>query len=146
MVRQATKFAALEIDAAPTPESILRYVASLIADLPEVRIKNLTYQFPKPGQQLCNEQSPAASTDAPLHYTELQFSILLTGDPTHAEQIEIGRRLSSAIKANSSVRLIQDPANLSSLNTIRSGFGMEKTDAEWCMSIPWNVTPHQDAP
>lgn len=146
MVRQATKFAALEIDAAPTPESILQYVASLIAGFPEVRIKNLTYQFPTPGQRLCHEQSPTAETGAPLHYTELQFSILLPGDLARAEQTEIGRRISTLIKANNSVRLIQDPANLSSLNTIKSGFGMDKTDAEWCMSIPWNVTPHQDAP
>ena len=143
-VRQATKFASLEIDAAPTPQSILEYVASLIADLPWVRIRNLTYKFPQPGERYCQKNTPAINS--PLRHTELQFSILLTGDLSPAEQNEINSRISTLIRSNSSVQLIQDPVAHSSINTITSGFGTDTTDAEWCMSIPWNVTPHQDAP
>ncbi|MFA6971574.1 MAG: hypothetical protein WC208_09255 [Gallionella sp.] len=154
LLRQATTFAALKMDAAPTPESILRFTAAAIADLPQVRIKSLTFRFPKQGERYCQGQSvipliggsnPSDSDSAAVaqHFTELQFSILLTENMTPAAQIEINKRISAALKARDGIQLMQDPAVLSLINTLKGGFGMEttQTDNLWCMSIPWKTTP-----
>jgi hypothetical protein len=160
LVRQATKFAALEMEAAPTPESIFQFVSTTIADLPQVRIKNLTFRFPKPGERYCQGQTvievplikqkidlsslggsrPAEpETGAPLRYTELQFSILLTDNLAPAAQAEVHKRISAVIKAVNGVQLMQDPSAFSLINTLRGGMGMDTTRTEnlWCMSIPW---------
>lgn len=162
LVRQATKFSALEMDAAPTPESILQFTAAAIADLPQVRIKSLTFRFPKPGDHYCQGRSVInlplidkkldlslpggsmpAEPDNPTRYTELQFSILLTEAMPPAAQAEIRKHISAALKAREGVQLMQDPAAFSLINTLKGGFGMSNTETEnlWCMSIPWRTTP-----
>lgn len=160
LVRQATKFSDLEMEAAPTPESILQFTARTIADLPQVRIKSLTFRFPKPGEHYCEghtvielpllkrkvDLSPNFGSTPPdsdiQHFTELQFSILLTDNLTPEAQIEIRKRISAALKAKPGVQLMLDPAAFSLLNTLKGGFGIDKSQAEnlWCMSIPWETT------
>lgn len=159
LVRQATTFAALEMEAAPTLESILQFTAVTIADLPQVRIKSLTFRFPKQGERYCQGQSviplfsgstPSESDNAaaPQRFTELQFSILLTENLTPAAQIDIRKRISAALKARNGVQLMQDPAAFSLINTLKGGFGMETASADnlWCMSVPWKTTPGSLSP
>ncbi|MDO8207465.1 MAG: hypothetical protein Q7T38_06555, partial [Gallionella sp.] len=154
LVRQATKFAALEMEAPPALESILQFAAATIADLPQVRIKSLTFRFPKQGERYCqgqsviplfsgSEPSYSGNAAAPQRFSELQFSILLTENLTPAAQIDIRKRISAALKARDGVQLMQDPAAFSLINTLKGGFGMETASAEnlWCMSIPWSTTP-----
>jgi hypothetical protein len=168
LVRQATKFAALHMDAAPTPVSILQFTAASIADLPQVRIKSLTFRFPKSGEHYCQGHSvidvpllnrkidlplsagskPRDSgtddaADAPQRFTELQFSILLTDNLAPAAQIEVRKRISAILKAGNGIQLMQDPAAFSLINTLKGGFGINTTSEEnlWCMSIPWKTAP-----
>lgn len=170
-VRQATKFSALEMLDAPPPESLLRLTASTIADLPQVRIKSLTFRFPKQGERYCqghsvidlplvnqkidlgllsgSKPSDTGSDEAgPPRYTELQFSILLTENLPPAAQIEIRKHISSVLKAREGVQLMQDPAAFSLINTLKGGFGMDPTQTEnlWCMSVPWKSTPPEEKP
>ena len=167
LVRQATKFSELEMEAAPTPDSILQFTASTIADLPQVRIKSLTYRFPKPDEHYCeghtvielpllkqkidlspNFGSKPADSDI-QHFTELQFSILLTDNLAPEAQIEIRKRISAVLKAKPGVQLMLDPAAFSLLNTLKGGFGTDKPQTEniWCMSIPWNAaSPEKPLP
>ncbi|MCX7192730.1 MAG: hypothetical protein NTY60_03780 [Proteobacteria bacterium] len=159
LVRQATKFAALELEAATTTDTLLQLTADTIADLPQVRIKNLTFRFPKHGESYCqghtvielplinrkidlplnSGSTPADSGDTPQRFTELQFSILLTDELAPAAQIEIKKHISTVLKAKDGVQLMQDPAAFSLINTLKGGFGMDttQTDNLWCMSIPW---------
>ena len=151
LVRQATKFAAMEMEAAPPLESIFKFVAATIADLPNVRIKSLTFRFPKFGDRYCQGQSviPLISGSKPSEagaggrYAELQFSILLPDNPAPAAQAEIYKRISAVIKADDGVQLMQDPAAFSLINTLKGGFGINPTSTEnlWCMSIPWKAAP-----
>jgi hypothetical protein len=173
LVRQATTFAALEIDTAPTPESILQLAASAIADLPQVRIKSLTYRFPKQGERYCQGHTvidiplvnqkielgiPPGSkphdtggrdtTAIPNRYAELQFSILLTENMTPAAEGEIRKRISTVLKATDGIQLMEDPAAFSLINTLKGGFGMDTTRSEnlWCMSLPWKTAALKDLP
>lgn len=171
LLRQATRFAALEMDPAPSPEAILQFTAKVIADLPQVRIKNLMFRFPAPGDRYCQGHSvidlpllnqkidlsqlsgskPADSdsdAEIPQRYTELQFSILLTDNLAPTAQIEIHKRISAAIKTDKTVQLMQDPAAFSLINTLKGGIGMEATPTEnlWCMSIPWRTTAAKEQP
>ncbi len=164
LVRQATKFASLEMIAAPTPESILQFAAATIADLSHVRIKSLTFRFPKQGERYCQGHTvidmplisrkfdlplnrggtPADSgnADSPQRYTELQFTILLTENLPVAAQTDIRKRISTQLKNREGVQLMQDPAAFSLINTLKGGFGMDTPQAEnlWCMGIPWSTT------
>lgn len=161
LVRQATKFSELEMEAALPPESLLQFTAGTIAELPQVRIKSLTYRFPQPGESYCQGHNvidvpllnkkidlslPVGSkpADAATHqrYTELQFSILLTENLAPAAQLEIRKRISAVLKAREGVQLMLDPAAFSLINTLKGGFGMDSAQTEnlWCMSIPWNQT------
>lgn len=151
LVRQATQFSTQEIEAAPMPESLFKFTASAIADLPQVRIKSLTYRFPKPGQRYCQEQSlvdlPLISgkkPSGPDRHTELQFSILLIENLAPLAQAEIRKHISAALKTREGVQLIHDPATFSLINTLKGGVGMDTAQTEnlWCMSVPWHTTPH----
>ncbi len=173
LVRQATRFAALEMDAAHTPESMLQLAADTIADLPLVRIKSLTYRFPKQGERYCqghtvidvplvnqkidlgiplgSKPREAGNNDAaaiPNRYAELQFSILLTENLTPAAEAEIRKRISTALKATEGIQLMADPAAFSLINTLKGGFGMDTAQAEnlWCMSVPWKSASLKDMP
>lgn len=152
LVRQATKFSSIEMEVAPTPESLFKFTAALIADLPQVRIKNLSFRFPNAGEHYCQGQSiinlPLINGSKPsdadvLRHTELQFSILLTENLPPAAQAELRKRISAEIKTKEDVQLMQDPAAFSLINTLKGGFGMDTTQTEnlWCMSIPWQLTP-----
>lgn len=164
LVRQATKFAALEMDSAPAPESIFQFVAAAIADLPQVRIKSLSFRFPAQGERYCDGhtavnlplldsigvQLPVGgkprgideATGIPVHHAELQFTIMLPGGIAPAAQSEIRKRISAALKADKQVQLMQDPAAFLTVNTLKGGIGMDTANAEnlWCMSIPWKPT------
>jgi len=170
LVRQATRFSALELDASPSPESLLQFTAGAIASLPQVRIKTLSYRFPKSGERYCQGQTvievpllkrkidlstggstPAVTDeteDTPPRYTELQFSILLTETLSPEAQIEIKKRISTSLKARDGVQLMQDPAAFSLINTLKGGFGMDSTQTEnlWCMSIPWRALQTRELP
>ncbi|MDO8351249.1 MAG: hypothetical protein Q7S94_08880, partial [Gallionella sp.] len=172
LVRQATRFAALEMEAAPTPAALFRFAASAIADLPQVRIKSLTFRFPKAGERYCQGHSvidlpltdrkidlplsgslpsDAANNDAagvPARHTELQFTILQNETLAPAAQIELLKRISATLKARDGVQLMEDPAAFSLINTLKGGFGIDtqKTDNLWCMSIPWKITQRGDMP
>lgn len=159
LVRQATKFAALEMEAAPTPEAILQLTAAAIAELPQVRIKSLSFRFPKQGERYCQGKiniplfsgsTPSESDNAaaPQRFTELQFTILLTENLAPAAQIDIRKRISAALKARAGVQLMQDPAAFSLINTLKGGFGMETASVEnlWCMSVPWKPAPAKELP
>ncbi len=156
LVRQATQFSEREIEAAPGTDKLLQFTASVLSELPEVRIKTLTYRFPKHGERYCQGSSifeiPRLSINSAsggksgetgneiaLRYTELQFSILQNNSQTPATLIDIKRRLSAAIKHHQEVQLMQDPAAFSLINTLKGGIGMDttQTDNLWCMSIPW---------
>ena len=168
-MRQAATFAALEIDAAPTPESILQLAASAIAELPQVRIKNLTYRFPKQGDRYCQGRTvidlplvnqkieleippgskPRDADNAaavPNRYAELQFSILLTENLT--TEAEVRKRISAVLKATEGIQLMEDPDAFSLINTLRGGFGMDAPRSEnlWCMSVLWKAVPLKDLP
>jgi hypothetical protein len=170
-VRQATTFSALEIDAAPTPEAILQLAATAIADLPQVRIKNLTYRFPKQGERYCQGHTvidvplvnqkielgipPGSKPDEgntdnspPARYTELQFSILLTENLAPVAEAEIRKRISAVLKGTQGIQLIDDPAAFSLINTLKGGIGMDTTRSEnlWCMSVPWKSASSKDLP
>jgi len=164
LVRQAIKFSALEMDTAPTPEAILQFTAATIADLPQVRIRSLSFRFPKQGERYCQGHSvidlpllsgskPSGSgvddtAGIPQHFTELQFTILLPGNLAPAAQVEIRKRISAALKARDGVQLMQDPAAFSLVSTLKGGFGMDTTSAEnlWCMSVPWSTAPPEEKP
>ncbi len=148
-VRQATKFSRLEMDTAPTPQDLLQFTALAVTGLPEVRIKNLSYRFPKSGERYCQglievpllgramgEQPDNAENQ---RYTELKFSILATASLPPAEQITLKKHISAQIKSQAQVQLMQDPAAFSLINTLKGGIGMDTnaTDNIWCMSIPW---------
>lgn len=171
LVRQATRFAQLEMDAAPTPDSILQFTARAIADLPQVRIKSLAFRFPKPGEHYCQGRSvidvplldrkidlplPGGSepddvhgaTEIPNRYAELQFTILLTDNLAPAAQSEVRKHISAVLKTQSGVQLMQDPAAFSMINTLKGGFGMDtgNTESLWCMSIPWKILQSEKKP
>ena len=171
LLRQATRFAALEMDAAPTPESILQLAATTIADLPQVRIKSLTFRFPKQGERYCQGHTvidvplvnqkielgippgskPRDSDNAtaiPNRYAELQFSILLTENLAPAAEAEIRKRISAVLKATEGIQLMEDPAAFSLINTLKGGFGMDTAQTEnlWCMSVPWKSASLKDMP
>ncbi len=133
LMRQATKFAALELEAAPTVESIFQFVAADIAGLQEVRIKSLHYRLLKPGEGYCQKASSAIDR----RYAGVQFSILLTEHLTIVQQAEIRKRISAKIMRNASVQLMEDPAAASNLHAIQGGFGAAHTEDAWCMIIPW---------
>lgn len=161
LVRQATRFAAFELDRAPVPKSILELAASSISELPQARIKNLTFRLPKQGESYCggrstidlpllnnmfmmNNSEPTGAGGAeanalPQRHAELQFSIMLTDNLAPAAQAEISRRISTALKKIDGLQLIDDPAAFSLVNTLKGGVGMDttQTDNIWCMSIPW---------
>ncbi|MDO9012847.1 MAG: hypothetical protein Q7U78_13745 [Gallionella sp.] len=167
LVRQATRFAALEMEAAPAPEAIFQFTAAAIADLPQVRIKSLTFRFPKAGERYCQGHSvielplidhkidlplggsqprDADNNDAtgvPARHTELQFTILQNETLAPTAQIELLKRISATLKAKDGVQLMEDPAAFSLINTLKGGFGMDaqKTDNLWCMSVAWKTTP-----
>ena len=159
LVRQSTRFAALEMDTAPTPEMIFQLAANIIADLPQVRIKSMSYRLPKTGERYCREQSiidlPLLSgskpddtgmndaTGQPLRHAELQFTILLTAELTPAAQAEIRKRISAAIKSMPGIQLMDDPAAFSLINTLSGGLGLDtqQTENNWCMSVPWKSKP-----
>jgi hypothetical protein len=165
-VRQATKFAALEMDDAPTLESLLQFTARTIRDFPQVRIKTLTYRFPKHEERYCQGRTVIdvplldRTVDLPLNrggtpavsdaqrFTELQFSILLTDNLAPAAQIEIKKHISALLKAREGVQLMQDPVAFSLINTLKGGSGMDvaQTENTWCMSIPWKLTPPRELP
>lgn len=162
LVRQATRFAALEMEAAPAPEAIFQLAAAAIADLPQVRIKSLSFRFPQPGERYCQGHNvielpltnrkielPLSgskprddTTDVPARHTELQFTILQNETPPPTAQIELLRRISATLKTREGVQLMEDPAAFSLINTLKGGFGMDtqKTENLWCMSIAWKNT------
>jgi len=163
VVRQATRFAALEMEAAPSPATLMQFVASAIANQPQVRIKTLNFRFPFTGDRYCQghsvielplvnqkiDLSPLSgstpdTTDAsaPQRFTELQFSILVTEDTPPATQIEIRKGITAALKSHSGVQLMTDPAAFSLINTLKGGIGMDSGQVEnlWCMSVPWANT------
>jgi hypothetical protein len=171
LVRQATRFAALEMDAAPTPESILQLAAATIADLPQVRIKSLTFRFPKQGERYCQGHTvidvplvnqkielgiPPGSkprdsdnaTATPNRHAELQFLILLTENLAPTAEAEIRKRISTVLKTTEGIQLMEDPATFSLINTLKGGFGMDTAQAEnlWCMSVPWKSGSLKDMP
>jgi len=155
LVRQATRFAALEMDSAPAPAAIFQVAADAIADLPQVRIKNLVYRFPKAGETYCQGQSvidlPLLSgnnptdtginpvTGIPLRHAELQFTILLTTDLAPAAQTETRKHISATLKNMKGIQLIGDPAAFSLINTLSGGLGLDtqQTENNWCMSVLW---------
>ena len=163
LVRQATRFASLELERVPTPKSIFQLLAGSIADLPQVRIRNLTFRLPKQGDSYCqgrssieqpllknmfmmNDSAPAGTSDpdsVPPRHAELKFSILLTDNLTPAAQAEISRRISVALKKVEGLQLMDDPAAFSLINTLKGGLGMDtaQTENTWCMSIPWKNKP-----
>ncbi|MDD4928601.1 MAG: hypothetical protein PHP85_04910 [Gallionella sp.] len=159
LVRQATRFSDLEMAPAPTPEAILRLAASIISGMPQVRIRSLTYRFPKLGERYCQGHSvialplidgskPASSDDEPARHTELQFTILLTEKQAPAALIEIRKRITASIKANEGIQLMEDPAAFSLINTLKGGVGLDTTQADnlWCMSVPWKPVPAKELP
>ncbi len=159
LVRQSTRFAALEMDTAPTPQAIFQLAADAIAGLPQVRIQSLTFHLPKSGERYCQGQSiidlPLLSgsspddsgiSDAagiPLRHAELKFTILLTEDLAPAAQADIRKRISASIKTMNGIQLMDDPAAFSLINTLRGGIGMDAPQGEdtWCMSMPWKSKP-----
>lgn len=78
---------------------------------------------------------------APLRHAEMQFTIMLLGNPEPALQSEIRKRISTILKADKGIQLMQDPVAFSLTNTIRGGIGMENTQTEnlWCMSVAWKT-------
>ena len=165
LVRQSTRFASLELERAPTPKSIFQLMAESIADLPQVRIRSLTFRLPKQGDSYCqggssigqpllknmfmmNDSAPtgAGTSDPdsePPRHAELKLSILLTDKLAPAAQAEISRRISAALKKVTGLQLMEDPAAYSLINTLKGGLGMDTTQTEnvWCMSIPWKYQP-----
>jgi len=159
LVRQSTRFAVLEMDNAPTLEALFKVAENAIADLPQVRIKSLTFRLPKAGERYCREQSiidlpllsgskpdDSGMNDAagqPLRHAELQFTILLTDNLTPAAQTEIRKRISTNIKNMHGIQLMDDPAAFSLINTLSGGLGLDTPQAEnnWCMSVPWKSKP-----
>lgn len=160
LLRQAVQFSTRELDTAPPPASFFKFTASTIKGLATVRIKRLTFRFPKHGENYCQGHHVVAlplikkKVDLPLglgrqpseripakfaRHTELSFSILLTKDSTSATRISILKHISASIKAHAGVQLMQDPAAFSLINTLKGGFdrGANNAEAIWCMSIPW---------
>lgn len=133
LMRQAIKFSALEIEAAPTPSSILQFVAAGIAGLQDVRIKSLSYRLLKPGEHYCHKEAFSADK----RYAELQFSILLTEHLPAVQQAGIRKRISDNIRKNATVQLMEDPAAASNFHAIQGGFGTANTEDVWCMILPW---------
>lgn len=151
LLRQATEFAALEIDSAATPDAMLRFAAAAIANLPQARIRQLAFRFPKPAERYC--QGPGLlsgiladkAADA-ARITELQFTLLQQDNLAPAAQIELNRHVSAAIKAYPGVRLLQDPAAFSLIDTLKGGFGIATgvTQNQWCIGIPWLTAPTEE--
>jgi len=164
LVRQSTRFAALEMDAALTPQAIFKIAADAIADQPPVRIKNLTFRLPKRGEHYCKGQSildlslPGGNTPSdsgadatvgmPPRHAELQFTILLPADLAPAAQSEIRKHISATLKTMHGIQLMDDPAAFSLLNTLSGGIGLDTPQAEndWCMSVPWQDSSVKDKP
>lgn len=161
LLRQAVRFAARELDAPPSPHAIMQFTAAAIAELPQVRIKSLTFRFPQPGERYCQTHSvidlplvnrkfhlplpdggkPDDDESVSERYAELQFSILLTEELPQASQTELRRHISATLKHNPAVELMQDPAAFSLLNTLKGGMDLNNTQNEnlWCMSVPWRA-------
>lgn len=172
LVRQATLFADVEMEAAPTLESIFQLAATAIADLPQVRIKSMTFRFPQQGERYCQGHTvidlpltngrkidlplPTGSKPhdsngnaaIPQRYAELQFVILQLENLAPEAQIEVRKRISAALKANKEIQLMQDPAAFSLIDTLKGGIGMNTTQTEklWCMSVPWKVPQNGNLP
>jgi len=171
LVRQATRFADIEMDSSPTPESIFQLASTVIAELPQVRIKTLAFRFPAQGERYCEGHSvielpligqnidlsalsgskpsgTGAITDIPPRYIELQFTILLTENVAPAAQIEIRKHISATLKTMPGIQLMSDPAAFSLTNTLKGGMGMDTTQTEnlWCMSLAWKNSPAKDQP
>lgn len=154
LLRQATQFSVQEIAAAPSPSSLLQLTAYSIADLSQLRIKSLHFAYPEHGERYCRESHLIESTHTdqpftsrlntatsiPPRHTELQFTVLATETLAPEARSELYRRISAKLKNRADLKLIQDPATFSLLNTIKGGFDTNDntTDHLWCMSIPWN--------
>ncbi|MDD5612608.1 MAG: hypothetical protein PHF75_06180, partial [Gallionella sp.] len=155
LVRQATRFAALELDSAPTAESLFQLAATAIADQPQARIKTLSFRLPKPNERFCRAQSTVElplisgskpddagvdeTSGLPVRLAELQFDVLLPSDLPPAAQAVIRKHISSTLNTLKGVQLMDDPAAFSLINTLKGGLGMEKQESEniWCMSVLW---------
>lgn len=155
LVRQATRFAALEMDSAPSAESIFQLAAAAIADLPQARIKTLSFRLPKANERFCRAQSAIelplisgskpdnagaeGASGLPVRHAELQFTVLLPNDLSPAAQAELRKHISSTLNTQKGVQLMDDPAAFSLINTLKGGLGLEKQESEniWCMSVQW---------
>ena len=133
LMQQAIKFSTFEIDAAPTPNSVLQFVAASIAGLQDVRIKSLSYRLLEHGERRCQKEP----TRGDKRYAELQFSILLIEHLPISQQSEIRKRISDNIRRNAFVQVMEDPAAASNLHAIQSGSGAASAEDVWCMILPW---------
>ncbi len=142
-LRQLARFSALEMDTAPSPESILLLLAFTIEDLPQVRIKNLAYRFPQHTEPFCQGVTdfPDSDSSSPEHSTELQFTLLLPEKQDTASRIAINKHISVSLRKIHGIRLMLDPDNYSSFNTLKGGFDHSSANTEdrWCLSIPWQT-------
>ncbi len=133
LMRQATGFAEHELDPAPTPDSVFRFLADVIAGLQEVRIRSMRYELLVPGENYCHKALPA--TDK--RHVGLQFSILLTGQLSAVRKADLRKQISARISRKPYARLIEDPADSSDHQAIQSG-SADVEDA-WCMLLPWQA-------
>ena len=146
LLRQATEFAAREMDSAATPDQMLKFAAAAIAALPALRIRQLSFRIPKPAERYCQGPGALSGTLADAapdaaRFTELQFTLLQQDNLAPAAQLN--RQVSTSIKAYPNVRLLQDPAAFSLIDTLKGGFGIDSGSAQnqWCVGIPWLSVP-----
>lgn len=158
LVRRATQFEAQEITAAPGAEAFLSLAAAAIAELPEARVKNLSFHLSPVGEGLCQNKDggkqninqsgivqPATGPDDATatfrRHAEIQLTVMLPSALSPRAKIEACKRITAALQGMAGIKLLQDPAANARSSTLKGGAGAGTDQAEdrWCMSVPWKT-------
>lgn len=148
LIRHAIEFKAQEIDAAPTPDDFLRLAASAIADLPEARIKTLSFYLTPSNDGICKDNAlPNTSTinnKATAQRTALlQLTILLPNALSSHARTDARQRISTRLTNTPGIKMLQDPETSARNAAIKGGSISDnpQTEDRWCVSVPWKTVP-----
>jgi len=157
LVRRATQFVAQEITAAPSEDAFLPLAAAAIAEVPEARVRALSFHLAANGEGVCKGQQDSQSNtqvDAvppalgsaeaaagSLRQAEIQLAVMLPADLAPKAKAEARKQISRALQGMAGVKLLHDPA-LAGRKAILTGGAKANiglAEEQWCLSVPWKT-------
>lgn len=155
LVRQAKEFADQEITAAPDVETFFALAAAAIADLPDVRVKSLTFHLVTDSASSCQDRSAQSSAyqvgsvppvagvggaamNSPRQ-AEVELTIMWPGDLSLRAKAEERKRISASLQGVVGVTILRDPTIVARSAILRGGAGgsAEQSEDSWCMGVSW---------